>query len=203
MNVKTLLLCSVPFALKTLWVCLIAGPTAWVLMTSVKSIVPVTSSEMAAWVQAFGSIGAIIGAVWISMQHHRKEEERRAKEESDQFVKLAGLAAWTVESMRQTLEHVEMPEAGFHNYQRHLSLLDETAVVLKAVDINAIHSVHLATKWTQLGQILFDFIREGKKDDSIEKLRLLRIPHMRRSLDRAAKVLDEVYVSRSGVLHSQ
>ena len=199
MSAKTLLLGSAPFALRTLWVCLIGGPTAWVLMTSVNSIVPVTSSEIAAWVQALGSIGAIIGAVWISVQHHRKEEERRAKEESDQFVKLAGLAAWTVESMRQTLDHIEMQEAGFHNYQRHLSLLDETAVVLKAVDINAIHSVHLATKWTQLGQILFDFISEGKKDDSIEKLRLLRVAHMRRNMDRAVNVLNEVYVTRSGV----
>ncbi|MBF8703975.1 hypothetical protein [Pseudomonas putida] len=44
-------------------------------MSSVKSVVPVNSSEMAAWVQAFGSIGAILGAVWVASNQRRAQEK--------------------------------------------------------------------------------------------------------------------------------
>lgn len=81
-GIKEALRNSAPFAIKTMWVCLLAGPTAWMLMTSVKSIVPVTSSEMASWVQAFGSIAAILIAIWVASSQRRvqqKDEQARVK----------------------------------------------------------------------------------------------------------------------------
>lgn len=80
MKVKEALRNSVPFAIRTMWVCLLAGPTAWMLMTSVESIVPVSSSEMASWVQAFGSIAAILIAIWVaSSQRRAQQKDERAK----------------------------------------------------------------------------------------------------------------------------
>lgn len=37
---------------------------------------PVSSQDFAAWVQAFGSIGAILGAVWVSYDQHDKQRAR-------------------------------------------------------------------------------------------------------------------------------
>ncbi|OBS35910.1 hypothetical protein [Pseudomonas syringae] len=185
MKFRDLLVDSAPFAIRTLWVCLIVGPTTWVIFSSGKSFLPGSSIELAAWVQAFGSIGAIVGAIFISRQQYQRDAKRLEEERQSQSVKLAGIAAWSVESMHQTILHLEMHDAGFHNYQRHLDMLDETAAVLRSVDINSIRDIELAMKWTQLGQFLADLIREGRKDDSIMKVRMLRLPHMRRSHERA------------------
>lgn len=37
---------------------------------------PTSSQDFAAWVQAFGSIGAILVAVWVSYHQHEKQQER-------------------------------------------------------------------------------------------------------------------------------
>lgn len=188
MKFRDLLVDSAPFAIRTLWVCLIVGPTAWVLLSSGKAFLPGSSTELAAWVQAFGSIGAIVGAVFISRQQYQRDAKRLEEERQSQSIKLGGIVVWAVESLHQTIFHVEMPDAGFHNYQRHLDLLDETLAVLRSVDINAIRDVELATKWTQLGQVVADFIREGRKEDSLMKVRMMRLPHMRRSYSRAKEI---------------
>jgi len=44
---------------------------------------PSTSSEWAAWVQAFGSIGAIVGAVWLSDKERRSYSANLEREEKE------------------------------------------------------------------------------------------------------------------------
>lgn len=66
---------SVPFALRVLWVALILGPLSWIIIRT-SSVAGVTSSEAASWVQAVGSIGAIIGAAAVAlwqMNNSRKQ----------------------------------------------------------------------------------------------------------------------------------
>lgn len=61
----------------------IARTTAFMLLAVTATVFLVTisckhgfgSQTMASWVQAFGSIGAIVGAVWISGRQHRKNVE--------------------------------------------------------------------------------------------------------------------------------
>lgn len=81
MDISRLVRESAPFAIKVLWSCLIIAPTAWVLMTSVSVVVPTSSSEFASWIQAFGSIAAILGALHVS--HSQRVHERLAKEKEE------------------------------------------------------------------------------------------------------------------------
>lgn len=53
-----------------------------------------TSEAVAAWVQAVGSVGAIIGAIWIASEQHRREIERRQSEESKASYLLQAELAW-------------------------------------------------------------------------------------------------------------
>ncbi|MFT0533981.1 hypothetical protein ACMHYJ_14305 [Castellaniella hirudinis] len=58
----------------------------WVVLSIIAGLVllgvfiwqfPTNTTEWASWVQAFGSIGAIIGAIWISTIQSRAEADRR------------------------------------------------------------------------------------------------------------------------------
>lgn len=38
------------------------------------------SSEAAGWIQAIGSVGAIVGSIWVMAEQHRRDEKRRTDE---------------------------------------------------------------------------------------------------------------------------
>lgn len=64
---------SAPFAIRVLWVSFIAGPTFWLVSSAIK-LVEMTSTEAASWVQAFGSIGAIVGAFAVANWQAQKQQ---------------------------------------------------------------------------------------------------------------------------------
>lgn len=73
MKIEELLRESAPFAIKTLWVCLLVGPTMWVLGGSLLPVAEIGSSELASWVQAIGSIAAILIAIWVASSQRRAQ----------------------------------------------------------------------------------------------------------------------------------
>lgn len=52
------------------------------------------NQAVAAWVQAIGSVAAIIGAVWIASEQHRRDVERRELEEKNASYLLRAELAW-------------------------------------------------------------------------------------------------------------
>lgn len=78
---------SAPFAIRLLWLCLIVGPTFW-LISSVIRFAGMTSSEAASWVQAIGSIGAIAGACAVAIWQNHKQQVHREKEKSDRLLSI-------------------------------------------------------------------------------------------------------------------
>jgi ferritin len=148
---------------------------------------------LASWVQAFGSVAAILVAIYIASSQARIERKRQRSHGLNEYVKLSAFSAYIVEGMRQTIEKCEAIDAGFDDFDRHLSLLEESLEVLKSVEFSSIQSVLLATKWIQLRQILFDFIREGRKDIDLDKVICYRLEHMRRNMDRAIIIQSELF----------
>ncbi len=73
MKIKDALRESAPFAIRTMWVCLLVAPTVWVLGGSLLPVVNIGSSELASWVQAIGSIAAILIAVWVASSQRRAQ----------------------------------------------------------------------------------------------------------------------------------
>lgn len=64
---------SAPFAIGLLWVSFIAGPTFWLVLSAIK-LSGIDSTVVASWVQAFGSIGAIIGAFAVANRQTRNQQ---------------------------------------------------------------------------------------------------------------------------------
>lgn len=52
------------------------------------------STTLAAWVQAVGSIGAILGAVWLASEQHRQDVARRKDEQDKANYLLSAELAW-------------------------------------------------------------------------------------------------------------
>jgi hypothetical protein len=67
---------------------------AGVLVTAFVRWPPAQSSDWAAWVQAVGSIGAIIGAIWIASEQTRREHVRRESETERASYLLSSELAW-------------------------------------------------------------------------------------------------------------
>jgi len=64
---------SAPLAIGVLWVSFIAGPTFWLVLSAIK-LSGIDSNVVASWVQAFGSIGAIVGAFAVANWQTRKQQ---------------------------------------------------------------------------------------------------------------------------------
>ena len=70
------------------------------------SIYPVSSSDWAAWVQAFGSIGAIVAAAWIAIWQSKKtvrqiyqQKMEQEQERGDVFKEIVGYAVYLQSSI--------------------------------------------------------------------------------------------------------
>jgi len=64
---------------------LLSGFFAGILLTVFCTNLPKNSGEWSGWVQAFGSIGAILVAVWV-LQQQNNQSIRRANEEVEQII---------------------------------------------------------------------------------------------------------------------
>lgn len=82
MGLRVQLELSAQFAIKLMWVCLIVGPTTWIMVPLV-SWAGMNKSDVAAWVQAVGSVAAICSAIWIARRDSRLRTESEIKSKKD------------------------------------------------------------------------------------------------------------------------
>lgn len=75
MELKKELAKSAPFAIRVMWITLISGPVLWLLSKSIPNA--------ADWIQAIGSIGAILGAVSVASWQSREQLLRQQRQEID------------------------------------------------------------------------------------------------------------------------
>lgn len=99
---------SAPFAIRTLWACLIAGPSIW-LVSSCITLSGLTASEVAAWIQAIGSIGAIVGACAVANWQIIKSQSQR---DSDKVSSLMAIFAVVENAAKHASSVGSMVEQG-------------------------------------------------------------------------------------------
>lgn len=104
------------------WGFLSLGALGWAL----KVVVYATNSGegMAAWVQAVGSIGAIVGAIWISRLEKVTRKEEGLVESYVYMEKAFNVAAYAAEAVGGAGDYVleGSPNVGMLNF--HIALLD-------------------------------------------------------------------------------
>ncbi|WP_295460460.1 hypothetical protein [uncultured Pseudomonas sp.] len=97
MKIREELAKSVPFALRLLWVALILGPLSWIVIRT-NSLGWVSGAEAASWVQAVGSIGAIIGAGavanWQMQKSQSQSEKDKVERQQAMYAVIHNAAEW-------------------------------------------------------------------------------------------------------------
>ncbi|MGY4663188.1 hypothetical protein ACVWZ9_003982 [Pseudomonas chlororaphis] len=95
------------------------------------------SSELASWVQAVGSIAAIIGATYIAGEQRRQKIEDDAKEKDQYLVKAFGIAEMCF-GLIERISHIAH-SGGMYNPQellpRAIATLTDCQLMLASVDV--------------------------------------------------------------------
>lgn len=141
--------------------------------------------DVPAWVQAIGSILAIIYAVRIADAQHAKNSERVRIEEVEQYQKLVGYVGFVKNGMSAAVMSLTSVEANVVDLKRYVALLQDSAEVLSQVGLDNVKNMELAITWIHFRHILFDFINEASKEDELSSVIEFRLPHMQLSLERA------------------
>jgi len=93
-------------------------------------------STAAAWVQAVGSVGAILTAVWVSERGHKRDRERAEKEAAGECTRLIGLAERAVYEAVCAIEQLPIVLADYiagAAIQLNLVRLEQVADILRGV----------------------------------------------------------------------
>ncbi|AWG33987.1 hypothetical protein [Alcaligenes aquatilis] len=120
---------------------------------------PDSSGEWASWIQAFGSIGAIVGAIWVFSKQSALNAERDASEKNHKESELkrerlqrllalqrlielgtTGLASFCRETCEAEIETVSQLQAAVHKYSKRFDLGKE---VLKGIDLSIYPNIFL------------------------------------------------------------
>ncbi len=80
MNLSGHLERSAPFAIKLMWVCLIAVPCIWQLYGALK-LAGMSDSVSSSWAQAFGQNAAILGAFYVASWQYRKQQSHTLEQQ--------------------------------------------------------------------------------------------------------------------------
>ncbi|MGY2135281.1 hypothetical protein ACW9I8_01520 [Pseudomonas reactans] len=185
MSIKSDLTASSGFAIRCLWGCLIVVPSVWVLLEALNDSGALAHMDVPAWVQAIGSILAIIYAVRIADAQHAKNSERVRIEEVEQYQKLVGYVGFVKNGMSAAVMSLTSVEANVVDLKRYVALLQDSAEVLSQVGLDNVKNMELAITWIHFRHILFDFINEASKEDDLSSVIEFRLPHMQLSLERA------------------
>lgn len=121
---------------------------------------------LASWVQAFGSIGAIIYAVRIANKQFQRSVEQQKKEEVLQNQRLVGYSGRVFVAMKNTFEGIENYGYGVDEIQRSVIDLKDIAEIVGNVGLDNVKDLDLCIEWIHLRHCLKKFISALERDRS-------------------------------------
>lgn len=94
----------------------------------------VRADGAAAWVQAVGSVGAIIAAIWISRMESERSRDDRLMDSYLYIEKAFSVAAYAVEAVKSAADYILLGQPSQDMLEYHMSLLDITASDLEEIE---------------------------------------------------------------------
>lgn len=128
---------------------------------------------LASWVQAVGSICAIIYAVRIANKQFQRTVDQQNKEEILQNQRLIGYAGRVVGTMRSTYTGIERYEYGIDEIQRCRIDLNDIALVMKDISIDNIKNLDICIEWIHLRHCLTNFVSALERDRTFSNSSML------------------------------
>lgn len=145
---------------------------------------------LSGWIQAIGSVLAIVFAVYVSDQQNVRQEMLRKKEREEQYVKLVGYASYVCQGMLEAWSYLSSLSPKKQNYDRHLRLLDDSLDLIRSVDVNSIFDAEIALSWIMLRHNICDFVGHMKEcsTDSV----VGRLDNLKRCIGRANDSVEKI-----------
>lgn len=152
-----------------------------------------TNQVISGWLQAIGSVLAIVFAVIVANTQYLRAEEEKKKAEIEHCVKLSMQANRLCEGMRSimvTLGEVNLSQPEFDRRKR---LLENSIRVYNSFSVDLIQSGEAFSAWGAAGHSCEDFLGSCHSNDGdVHLVKAVRLPHMERCVERAEKSADKL-----------
>jgi len=116
-GLKAIIVDSAPFAIRILWVCFIVGPTFWLVLSALKHL-GFDSTVIAYWVQAAGSVGAIVGVFIVANWQAKKQQQLDLQNELRRIQSMYAVVQSAAEHAKSMCDFVSQqpPEFAFRKF---------------------------------------------------------------------------------------
>jgi hypothetical protein len=159
---------------------------ACLIVVSTKADVQ-TNQVISGWLQAIGSVLAIVFAVIVANTQYLRAEEAKKLATVEHCAKLALHAAHLCVGMDTNLNLMNANNLSQPNFDRHKNLLESAMRVYHAFSVDLIHSAEAFSAWSTIGHCCEDFLADCHSNGGeLLMVKHLRLTHMERCYERAA-----------------
>lgn len=139
--VKGLFRSSLDFALKTFWACFFVSFFFVLVVVTLKYAGSVKSSDLASWVQAVGSIGAIAGAYAVANWQIQKQKNQQEVQDKNRLLAMYAVVRCAAEHLESTRVFAEQrpPKAALNVFWLHMSGAFEAS--MEALKVLPVHEL--------------------------------------------------------------
>lgn len=139
------------------WVILlfVLCPPMWVLVGLAIWAVPWDSPNAPAWVQAVGSIGAILIAVWVVQAQQRARENERKRKELHYMVKAFYTADFIAGALEIVVEEAKKSPLGTAALKVYLERLEEAITEARDFHFSNMADHNFAMAWITFRRFLY------------------------------------------------
>lgn len=161
-----------------------------------------TNQVISGWLQAIGSVLAIVFAVIVANTQYLRAAEAKKQAEVEHCTKLALQAAHLCVGMETSLNLMKANKLSQPDFDRHKNLLGNAMRVYHSFSVDLIHSAEAFSAWSTTGQCCEDFLADCHScGGDLVMVKHIRLEHMERCYERAAaanKKLDELWRRMAG-----
>lgn len=161
-----------------------------------------TNQVISGWLQAIGSVLAIVFAVIVANTQYLRAEEEKRKNAIEHCLKLSMQANRLCEGMRSIMLILNAADLSQPEFDRRKKLLENAVRVYHAFSVDLIQNSEAFSAWGAAGHSCEDFLGSCHSNQGdVYMVRAVRVAHMERCVDRAetaAQKLQQVMFSMVG-----
>lgn len=144
---------SWPERVIVIWGLLIASSAVIYVAVSLSNLIFENSSNIADWVQALGSIGAILGVWWQTNRQLRENKELKKEEDFKRSVAVLKRSLFLIQQLQVSCENIRMQHADFLRQRKAKAEADSFYMTINMPTYGG-DSSFLQADWGKYGSIL-------------------------------------------------
>ncbi|AJZ97263.1 hypothetical protein PFLUOLIPICF7_19110 [Pseudomonas simiae] len=165
---------------------------ACLILVSTKADVQ-TNQVISGWLQAIGSVLAIVFAVIVANTQYLRAEEAKKLASVEHCAKLSLQATHLCVGMETSLDLMRAENLSQADFDRHKKLLENAMRVYHSFSVDLIHSAEAFSAWAVVGQNCEDFLADCHTDEGkVNMVKHFRLAHMERCHKRADVASNEL-----------